>query len=338
MKSLAMSALYVFSIVLAVGIGMGQVGKESSVIGRDLPVVMDADDALRFRSIMTDYTHAISGVNTFSSEFRILSPMSTFEGEERVNFEKETFISRFRLMYGDESSHGETNFLSGQRTHLIASRNEPMPLLGVGEHVIESDFNPLPFSDVFGNARSAPAFGLFRFSRNEVVDIREFASNFSNLEVRETVLPTGQGQEANFTSGDFEVTVVFSSSHKNQIKSLVLNRKKGEGTRRFEYEVSSFVNVDGFFIPNRYETITTGPVRFQVRDATTGKLEWRYTVQDTREEREIFNVKINFPDSKDDYQLTTSIPDGNPVRMRDAPHIRHVWYDGRIVPKTEPTK
>ena len=37
MKSLAMPALYVFSIVLAVGIGMGQVGKGGATVGADIP-------------------------------------------------------------------------------------------------------------------------------------------------------------------------------------------------------------------------------------------------------------------------------------------------------------
>ena len=49
---------------------------------------------------------------------------------------------------------------------------------------------------------------------------------------------------------------------------------------------------------------------------------------------QVSNVQVGESFSKADFIPTVRIPDGTSVFMQDAPQIQYVWFDGKIVPKT----
>ena len=69
----------------------------------------------------------------------------------------------------------------------------------------------------------------------------------------------------------------------------------------------------------------------------------RDTVKSDRNSESVFknsfvvffaNIEINRNISGSDFQIKTPIPNGTPVTIQSAPQIQYIWFDGKIVPKT----
>jgi len=47
------------------------------------------------------------------------------------------------------------------------------------------------------------------------------------------------------------------------------------------------------------------------------------------------DIDVSFSDPDFEISFITEIPNGTPVFMKDAPHIEHIWLDGKVVPRTD---
>jgi len=127
------------------------------------------------------------------------------------------------------------------------------------------------------------------------------------------------------TSNDYSLAIWFGDVHSGVPQKIAFERNRGRAKMfdmlSFRMDVFEFQNVEGILVPKEM-------------NITREKL-----VQDGSrvEEIEIKWSNVTFSQQKfPPLQMGNlfEIPNANPASRRDAPHIEHIWHDGKIVPKT----
>lgn len=144
------------------------------------------------------------------------------------------------------------------------------------------------------------------------------------------------------TTADFVITAEFNSEECQYIKYLELKRITRVNDPFVFQECSFVVNrveeCNGLWLPVDYhveEKKNGGKRHFinapheiaVVEDAILP----RTLKADVKLERVVLPTNI----SKEDFKITISVPNYTPVFMEDAPQIKYVWLEGKIVPLTD---
>jgi hypothetical protein len=131
--------------------------------------------------------------------------------------------------------------------------------------------------------------------------------------------------------------IVFQRNLKNEVPRAII---------KYAYEVERVQFVDGYPFPATY-TVVCGRAGGKlgtfpepgIAEAKAGTAQMKeYIVQpDTLTYRGQVVEAMAVPSlSPADFALTTKIPDGVRVRMVDAPQLEYRWFQGQVVPATDP--
>ncbi|MDR1480120.1 MAG: hypothetical protein LBJ00_14385 [Planctomycetaceae bacterium] len=114
-----------------------------------------------------------------------------------------------------------------------------------------------------------------------------------------------------------------------KISSYPLTKSGITGEFSFDFIVQNQKKIKSVFVPNKYQFVMNTEIG--VEDKGRKSILRSKTIS----EGEVSRVVLNPQFSDKDFTITLSIPDGTPAYTQDALQIDHVWFNGKIVPKTD---
>lgn len=104
-------------------------------------------------------------------------------------------------------------------------------------------------------------------------------------------------------------------------KESITRRTEAYETVRYSIEILESQNINGMIFPTKFVVAHSMSGDGTEHDNTMH----RYALT---------NVSFSSLSEKD-FHLSITLPNGIPAEMQDAPQIQYIWYDGKIVPKTD---
>jgi hypothetical protein len=110
---------------------------------------------------------------------------------------------------------------------------------------------------------------------------------------------------------------------------------EGGGCLSFNYYPADFVQYGNLLMPHTYQfdySLLTIDYEY---DKNMQLVPGKLTKNSASYCAKIDSVEINPKITQSFFRISLDIPNGTPVIDRRAPHIEYIWYNGKIVPKTD---
>jgi len=169
-------------------------------------------------------------------------------------------------------------------------------------------------------------------------DIRYIPDLFQHSNVETEVIGGKQLIVLRKSEGDLLLTLWIDPESSYAAKKIKVERQSGElqagRVIRRESEIEDFSPTSGTYFPRKfYEERQNVGRTYEQKDGKP--VEKLFITEGKRRYVEISDVRFDKPLGDDSFRLTSPIIDGTQVHIRDAPHIEYIWFDGKVVPKTD---
>jgi len=280
--------------------------------------------------VLGKYSISLANIREASNEYTIIR-------------ENDDSGPTFRVRTGEGNFWGQyqENSVPSMKTELSATNKNTFRgwvNFGVleqyeGNYVLESRLSPveMPAKYFFSNFGCGYFWGYIYDENGVTVDILELLSK-CELKVETDQIDEKNVLLLNGTWGNGnQIRVWFDHFPECNVVSIETTFPRSQPGNVFysRYAVNDFTSRNNVIFPFRY----TEDIRIAGGEANS----IQYDPVNVRLTYQMKNIDTGKSFSESDFELTfaSDIPDGTPVNMQDAPHIEHIWYDGRVVPKTD---
>ena len=321
-----------------------------ALVAMALAGVFAGDGLLLPGNALERYDLYVSNVNTTS--FTSITTWREIGKDDAHSFLKKAKIDfRGRKIYqGDSvtenemSSYEESIFYPGYYVYVSSFTNAAGKEIGI---IGYKDVCAELWEKTLGLHSLTLPFGYLSDGQR-IISISELIVNSNNYEVNSLddncIEISGSSQGFTF--------LVSLDVQKGYVPRKIFFKRVGlpkgiENYVSIDYFVDHFIEKNGVWFPRNFTCVTEYPggtlpavlpvganVDSPEMEKMISETTTRIPKRTIEEKVEFSNVEFPSSFAEKDFKLHTSIPNGTPAYMQDALHIEHIWYDGKIVPKT----
>jgi|GEM_PF-4639210 len=262
------------------------------------------------------YEDYLNSLKSISFDFRNVAPSSSYGGTIKFNGDY-----CYRFVSDEDNPHFKFESICSREGFLEISFENGLTLFGYLDNSNIENYSMDDFLDVsalVGYTNINPPLST-RYIPNL---LREFQpkSSLERSNGADLILLSG-------TRGAVSIKAWLDPTQNYLLKSLEIKQadaSKSGDTTTMMFSFDKFIDVSGVRVPTFHEYFHS---MVSVKDGIQGIYEGRISTV-------ISNIKIAENTSPAPYSFQTRIPNGTRAILFDAQQIEHIWYDGKIVPKT----
>ncbi|MGL6193800.1 MAG: hypothetical protein ACRC2T_03150 [Thermoguttaceae bacterium] len=188
-----------------------------------------------------------------------------------------------------------------------------------------------------------PLLGFCPFANGKYINILDLLKRSNNVSI--TDLEEDSPVAVSISTDNYMMQISFMPQYGYAIKKLRIQRntpvtdlnllKENSPYDYYEYLVKEFGETASVYYPKKFSVSIMGVQAMYDFDEKKNEYVGKFQKSPTSM---VYTIDSFVPDKSLTpamCAIKTTIPNGTPVYMQDAPQIEYIWMDGKIVPKTD---